>query len=62
MRWAAIHEMEYLHASRGRTEDPQLARELGRQLEALRRYDQYLCNADWRPASEPHGGQERSRK
>ena len=50
MRSAANKEMEYLSALRGRnTEDANLARELGRRLEALRRYDQYFCDTDWRP-------------
>jgi hypothetical protein len=62
MRWEAIQEMEYLSASRGRTEDPNLARELGRQLETLRRYDQYFCDADWRRYSEPDASGKRSRK
>jgi hypothetical protein len=42
--------MEYLGAIRGRNEeDANLARELGRRLEALRRYDQQFCDADWEP-------------
>jgi hypothetical protein len=53
MRGAANNEMEYLGAIRGRnSEDANLARELGRRLEALRRYDQHFCNADWRPKTE----------
>jgi hypothetical protein len=53
MRFAA-HEMEYLGAARGEeVQDPSLARELGRRLEALRRYDQYFCDADWRPRRSP---------
>jgi hypothetical protein len=52
MRGAATTEMEYLGAIRGRsTEDANLARELGRRLEALRRYDQHFCDADWQPRS-----------
>jgi hypothetical protein len=52
MRGAATSEMEYLGAIRGRnTEDAKLARELGRRLEALRRYDQHFCDADWQPRS-----------
>jgi hypothetical protein len=50
MRGAATSEMEYLGAIRGRNkEDAKLARELGRRLEALRRYDQRFCDADWQP-------------
>jgi hypothetical protein len=41
--------MEYLGATQGRSrEDVNLIRELGRQLEALRFYDQYDCDPDWR--------------
>ena len=50
MRGAARYEMEYLSAARGRNrEDANLARELGRRLDALRRYDQLFGAADWRP-------------
>ena len=57
MRSAATSEMEYLGAIRGRnTEDANLARELGRRLEALRRYDQDFCDADWQPNTEPLRG------
>jgi hypothetical protein len=56
MRFAASREMEYLGTTRGRnTEDLRLIEELGRRLEALRRYDQYFCDADWRPQSGPKG-------
>jgi hypothetical protein len=42
--------MEYLGAIRGwNAEDANLARELGRRLEALRRFDQQFCDADWQP-------------
>jgi hypothetical protein len=42
--------MEYLSAARGRNrEDENLAQELGRRLDALRRYDQLFGVADWRP-------------
>jgi hypothetical protein len=58
MRWAAKQEMEYLGALRGRnTEDSNLVRELGRRLEALRRYDQYFCDEDWRPRTERRGNE-----
>ena len=56
MRFAARKEMDYLSASRGRnTEDAGLIQELGRRLEALRRYDQYFCHADWRPRRGSNG-------
>jgi hypothetical protein len=29
--------------------DASLIDELGRKLDALRRFDQYFCDADWRP-------------
>jgi len=52
MRCAARKEMEYLGAIRGRNpEEASLAQELGRRLDALRRYDQYFCDGDWRPRS-----------
>ena len=48
--WPATREMEYLGATRdGTLEDEHLAQELGRRLEALRRYDQHFCDSDWRP-------------
>ena len=48
--WPAAREMEYLGATGdGSLEDAQLAQELGRRLEALRRYDQHFCDSDWRP-------------
>jgi hypothetical protein len=50
MRGAARYEMEYLSAAQGRNrEDSNLAQELGRRLDALRRYDQFFGDADWRP-------------
>jgi hypothetical protein len=52
MRFAARKEMAYLGAIRGRNaEDRDLVQELGRRLDALRRYDQYFCDADWQPRS-----------
>ena len=49
MRLAA-REMKYLGEAQGRNlEDANLARELGRRLEALRRYDQHFSDSDWRP-------------
>jgi hypothetical protein len=50
MRGAACYEMDYLRAAQGRNrEDVRLAQELGRQLDALRRYDQLFGDSDWRP-------------
>ena len=50
MRGAARYEMEYLGAARGRNrEDAKLVQELGRRLDALRRFDQFFGDADWRP-------------
>ena len=58
MRGAANNEMEYLGAIRGRNaEDANLARELGQRLEALRRFDQHFCDADWQPKTERRGGE-----
>jgi hypothetical protein len=47
--------MDYLRAAQGRNrEDVRLAQELGRRLDALRRYDQLFGDDDWRPrASTP---------
>jgi hypothetical protein len=42
--------MEYLGAARGlNREDAKLVKELGRRLDALRRFDQFFGDADWRP-------------
>jgi hypothetical protein len=42
--------MEYLGAARGRNrEDAKLVQELGRRLDALRRFDQFFGDTDWRP-------------
>jgi hypothetical protein len=42
--------MEYLGAARGRNrEDEKLVQELGRRLDALRRFDQLFGDADWQP-------------
>ena len=61
MRYAARKEMEYLGSVRGRNaEDRDLVQELGRRLDALRRYDQYFCDADWQPRS--HGSAHRRPK
>jgi hypothetical protein len=57
MKCAARYEMEYLDAARGRNrEDASLAQELGRRVDALRRYDQYFSDADWRPRSRGTNG------
>jgi hypothetical protein len=57
MSSAATREMEYLGAIRGRNnDDATLARELGQRLEALRRFDQHFCDADWQPRTERRRG------
>jgi hypothetical protein len=53
MRSAATNEIEYLGRIEGTsTANPRLIREMSRRLDALRRFDQSFCDADWRP----HGG------
>jgi hypothetical protein len=50
MRFAASNEMAYVAAiHNATTKDAKLARELGRRLNALRCYDQFFCDLDWRP-------------
>ncbi len=50
MRSATWNEIEYLGAIEGTTaEDPKLVHEMWQRLEALRRFDQNFCDADWRP-------------
>lgn len=54
MRFATCNEIEYLSASDGRTaNDEELVRELSRQLDALRRYDQYFCDEHSDPCVAP---------
>jgi hypothetical protein len=52
MRFSTTQEMEYLgsidHES---ATELRLIDELSRRLDALRRFDQYFCEADWRPRS-----------
>ena len=60
MRSAARYEMEYLFAARGQNrEDANLAQELSRRLDALRRYDQLFGDVDWRPQRRAAPGQPR---
>jgi hypothetical protein len=50
MRFATKQEIEYLSNNdtmAGR--DDKLIYDLARRLDALRRYDQHFCVADWRP-------------
>ena len=50
MRNAATNEIEYLGNLEGATaENPRLIREMSRRLDALRRFDQSFCEADFRP-------------
>jgi hypothetical protein len=63
MRSAAGYEMEYLSAARGRNgDDSNLAQELGRRLDALRRYDQLFGDADWRPRIRGSSGEARPKE
>jgi hypothetical protein len=56
MRLGASDELAHLSAIQGRNgEDFDLIQELGRRLEALRRYDQYFCDADWHPRAQLRG-------
>jgi hypothetical protein len=54
MRFTTRNEIEYLSSieANGR-KDRSLVRELSRRLDALRRYDQYFCEADWQPRRAP---------
>ena len=63
MRSAARYEMEYLIAARGRNgDDANLAQELGRRLDALRRYDQLFGDSDWRPRTRGSAGEPRPKE
>jgi hypothetical protein len=56
MRFAATKEIEYLSSRCGHgSEDTGLVEELSRRLEALRRYDQVFCHADWLPPRRHEG-------
>ena len=47
---AARNEIEYLRATDGNgSHDAMLIQEMSRRLDALRRYDQYFCEADFHP-------------
>jgi hypothetical protein len=49
MKFATTQEMEYLGSSNGEAAiDQRIIDEMSRQLDALRRFDQY-CAADWQP-------------
>jgi hypothetical protein len=51
MRFATTQEMEYLGSmDRDGAKEKRLIHEMSRQLDALRRFDQYFCDADWQPA------------
>jgi hypothetical protein len=50
MVFATRNEIEYLNSRAEVSEqNPVLVREMCRRLDALRRYDQHFCDADWRP-------------
>jgi hypothetical protein len=50
MKFDATQEMEYLGSmERPGEKEPPLVHELSRQLDALRRFDQCFCDADWKP-------------
>jgi hypothetical protein len=48
MRVATRQEIEYLGSADDKL-DARFMDEMSRQLDALRRYDQYFCDADWLP-------------
>jgi hypothetical protein len=56
MWFATTHEMEYLDSRDRVGAEKQLITEASRQLDALRRFDQYFCDADWRPQCGRHPG------
>ncbi len=50
MRFATFDEIEYLGKIAGDSSaDPYLIREMAQRLDALRRFDQSFCDADYRP-------------
>lgn len=49
MHFAIRSEIEYLSAADGNVTDSNTIDEMTRQLEALRRMDQFVCRDDWRP-------------
>jgi hypothetical protein len=50
MRFATRNEIEYLNAIDGESvADAHTIDEMTRWLDALRRFDQNFCQADWRP-------------
>jgi hypothetical protein len=49
MQFATTQEMEYVGSNNGEADiDRRIIDEMSRQLDALRRFDQY-CAADWQP-------------
>jgi hypothetical protein len=56
MGFASRNEIEYLSSvdANGHN-DCGLIHEMSRRLDALRQYDQYFCEADWRPCRAPGG-------
>lgn len=52
MRSVRSNEIEYLGDIEGATpKNRELIREMSRRLDALRRFDQYFCDGDFRPHS-----------
>jgi hypothetical protein len=50
MSYSTRNEIEYLSSIGAQSSvDLQLIQEMSRRLDALRRYDQYFCAADWMP-------------
>jgi hypothetical protein len=50
MQFATRHEIEYLsNHDKVAVADATFVHEMARQLDALRRYDQHFCDADWLP-------------
>ena len=63
MRFATMHEIEYLDSVDVTTPtDSGLIDEMSRRLNALRCFDQFFCKDDWRPenASDVAGRDRRS--
>jgi hypothetical protein len=62
MRFATRTEIEYLSSLDSQGDgDIKLIREMSRRLDALRRYDQCFCEADWRPRRSPDAQQSNGR-
>jgi len=51
MRFVTGNEIEYLNSISGSEENPDVVREMSERLDALRRFDQDISEADWRPSA-----------